>query len=94
MKKGKGKGAVVVLDRWTKRKIARYPSVAKAAEDLGISPSSIYVAICFRQVAHECYWVYENKLPDWQPAVRRHVKTRGTKCPDKLKALIENEGNL
>jgi hypothetical protein len=91
MKKGSGKDAVVILDRWTKREITRYPCVTKAAEDLGIRHNSIYVALSQRQVAYECYWVYETKLPDWQPAVRRHVKTRGTKCPDKLKIIIENE---
>ena len=94
MKKGSGKDAVVILDRWTKREIARYPCVIKAAEDLGISSNSIYVAINQRQVAYECYWVYAKDLPDWQPVSKRHVKTRGTKCPDKLKILIENESIL
>ena len=89
MKKGLGKDAVVILDRWTKREIARYPCVTKAAEDLGIRPNSIYVAISQRQVAYECYWVYAKDLPNWQPSLKRHVKTRGIKCPEKLKVLLE-----
>ena len=93
MKKGSGKDAVVILDRWTKREIARYPCVTKAAEDLGIKLSSIYVALSYKQVAYECYWVYAKDLPDWQPSSKKQVKTRGTKCPDKLKIIIENENH-
>ena len=93
MKKGSGKDAVVILDRWTKREIARYPCVTKAAEDLGIRLNSIYVALSQRQVAYECYWVYAKDLSDWQPSLKRYVKTRGTKCPEKLKIIIENENN-
>lgn len=93
MKKGSGKDAVVILDRWTKKEIARYPCVTKAAEDLGIRPNSIYVALSQRQVTYECYWVYAKDLPDWQPSPKRHVKTRGTKCLEKLKILIENENH-
>lgn len=93
MKKNSGKDAVVILDRWTKREIARYPCVAKAAEDLGIRPSSIYRAISQRCVAYECYWVYAEDLPNWQPTPKRYAKIRGTKCPDKLKVIIENENN-
>ncbi len=93
MKKGLGKGAVVILDRWTKKEIARYPCVTKAAEDLGVKLNSIYVALSQRQVAYDCYWVYAKDLPNWQPSPKSHVKTRGVKCPEKLKILIENENN-
>ena len=93
MKKDSGKYAVVILDRWTKREIARYQCVVKAAEDLGIRPSSIYRAISQRGVAYECYWVYAKDLPNWQPSLKRYAKIRGTKCPDKLKIIIENENN-
>ena len=89
MKKGSSKDAVVILDRWTKREIAKYPCVVKAAEDLGIRPSSIYRAISQRCVAYECYWVYAEDLPNWQPSPKRYAKVRGTKCPDKLKVLLE-----
>ena len=89
MKKDSGKDAVIILDRWTKKEIARYPCVTKAAEDLGIRLNSIYVALSQRQVAYECYWVYAKDLPDWQPSLKRYARVRGNKCIDKLKVLLE-----
>ena len=93
MRKGSGKDALVVIDSYTKKEIARFDSIVEAVETLGVRQNTIYVSIHNRKPAYECYWVYAKDLPKWQPAPLCHRKTKGTVVPDALKKLIDEAYN-
>ena len=84
MKKGK---SVVVLDRYSKKELARYASVNEAAGGLNISPSSIYSAICMRIAIYDCYFVYERDLQEFNPRPRVFRRVRNVKVSEKVEAL-------
>lgn len=84
MKKGK---SVVVLDRYSKKELARYASVNEASEALDIPTGSIYSSICMRISNYECFFVYERDLQDFKPRPRVFRRVRNVKVSEKVEAL-------
>lgn len=78
MRKGCGR-PVVVLDKYTRKEIARYDTIQQAATDLGIPEQSVRVALSLKTATRECYFVYEEKLDSWEPAKRWWRRVRGIK---------------
>lgn len=87
MRQGK---TVVVLDSFTKKIMAEYPSVSHTSEALDIPASSIYSSICHRTACRNCYFVYKRNLQDFKPAPRAFRRVNGIKVSDKLEALRSN----
>ena len=88
MQKGESKDAVVILNRYTLEKVARYPGAVAAAEDLGLKVQSIRRAICGHVCVYDCYWVYEKELPSWMPRKMCFKRVNGNKSSEKLRRLL------
>ena len=91
----KGK-PIVVIDRYTRAVIARYPSVKEAAEDLSIPAGSIYVSISSRTACYEAYFVYEKEMGRWRPHAGAWMRVNGLKVSRRLEELrrqnTQNDG--
>ena len=78
---------IVIIDRYTKARMARYQSAREAAEDLSISKNTIYASLCSRIPVYESYFVYEDELYKWKPTEQRFWRVRGVKTNPKLEEL-------
>lgn len=82
----KGK-PIVVIDRYTRAVIARYPSVKEAAEDLSVPAASIYDSLASRIACYEAYFVYEEEMGRWHPHVGAWMRVNGLKVSRRLEEL-------
>jgi len=87
MRKGK---SVVVLDCYSMKVMAEYPSVRHTSEALDIPAPSIYSSICHRTACRESFFVYKRNFQDFKPAPRAFRRVNGIKVSDKLEALRSN----
>ena len=88
MHKGQSKDAVVVINRFTMREVARYPGVEAAAADLELKAMSIRRAIHGHIAVYDCYWVYAQELPDWMPHYTCRKRVNGLRGSEKLRKLL------
>lgn len=82
----KGK-PIIVIDRYTRAVIARYPPVKEAAKDLSIPPNTIYQSLCVGISCYEAYFIYENEFGNWAPSETAFIRVRGMKISKKLEEL-------
>lgn len=78
---------IIIIDRYTMKQIARYPSVREASDDLSISTNTIYQSLCCRVPVYESYFVYADEYGKWRPAERMFMRVRGLKRSEKLEEL-------
>lgn len=86
MRKGSGR-PIVVLDKYTRKEIARYPTIQEGAKDLELKENSVRVALSLRTPIFDCYFVYQEKLEDWEPRKRCWSCVRGNKESQKINEL-------
>lgn len=78
---------VVVIDRYTMKRIARYQSVREAADDLSIPANTIYQCLSSRVASYDAYFAYEHELPGWKPSKRSWMRVNGLKVSARLEEL-------
>lgn len=86
MKKGQG-SSIIILDRYTMKKVASFQTVNEASAYLAIPASSIYVSICQRISIYECFFLYEKDMQKFKPSQRVFRRVRGVKVSEKLEQL-------
>ena len=78
---------IVIIDRYTRAVIARYPSVKEAARDLAIPSNTIYQCLCARVASYDSYCIYENEIGRWSPAEMTYMRVNGLKVSERLEEL-------
>lgn len=80
--------AVSVIDAYTMKVAASWPSVKLAAQELEIPESTIYQSICLRHRVYEAYFCYDCDLAKFKPAERVFHKVNGLKNSKRLTELV------
>lgn len=78
---------IVIIDRYTFKKIAEYPSVKEASKDLSIPKNTIYQCLIGRIPSYDSYFIYRHEYDRWKPASRAWMRVNGVKVSEKLEEL-------
>ena len=84
---------IVIIDRYTFKPLAEYPSVKEAAKDLSIPESTIYQCIQKKAPSYDSYFMYKYQADKWTPAPRIWMRVNGIKVCEKLEELRKEAYN-